>query len=465
MTDAPTTSAPRPHGKQRWRAWVSTLVIVVAAILVPVSIVTAWARVQLTDEDAFARVYAPLAQSAPVQELVVSQAMTAIREQVDFAELTGAVFDGVKDLGVDPRAAAALDMLKQPAADGVADLVESTLASVVESEAFATVWDQTVRGAHRALTLASTSDGAGVFVQTADGLGVKLGPIIAQVKAQLTERGVGLASMIPAIDKTIIVSDGQTLMMVRLGYATTTAVGWWLPVITLALFGLGIAIARRRGAAVLGSGIALLIGGASLGTVLNIGATAAAMASTQLGLSPRAIDVIYWQLITSMHQTSWTFALVGAVVAVTGWLMGRSRPARAIRAAAGSVTNVTRSSLRSHGMHTGALGSWLARYHVLVRVCIGIGATLWLFAMRPITTANIVLVVVTALLLGFVLSVLDARDPAAEAGAQADADGTEVGPAQAATPNAVKDAADTEASAITDPAGDDERDPETAPAR
>ena len=69
--------------------------------------------------------------------------------------------------------------------------------------------------------------------------------------------------MIPTIDKVIILGDGENLAMIRTGYALATTLGYWLPFITLALFGLGILIARRRSVAVMGTGIGFAIGGGS----------------------------------------------------------------------------------------------------------------------------------------------------------------------------------------------------------
>lgn len=48
----------------RWRAIASAFVIVVASLLLPVTIVAAWARIQLVDEDAFVQTLAPRRRSS-----------------------------------------------------------------------------------------------------------------------------------------------------------------------------------------------------------------------------------------------------------------------------------------------------------------------------------------------------------------------------------------------------------------
>ncbi len=354
---APTRAAP---GRSPWRAVLSALVIVIAAVLVPVSVVGAWARVQLIDEDAFVRTLAPLVDDPAVQALVVDETVDAIHAQVDFDRLTADIFDGIKDLGLGPRASAALDLLQRPAADGLSGLVERTVTTVVASDAFADIWGTAVRAAHRALTATSTSDGGGVVVLTGDGVGIRLGPIVEQVSQRLTDQGIGVAAMIPAVDRTIIIGDGRNLTLIRTGYAVAATMGWWLPVITLALLAAGIALARRRSVAVVGTGAALAIGGGALAVALSVGATSMTMVAGQLSLSPDALDVIYGRLVDDMRQTAWVVVILGLLVAGLGWIVGRSRPALQLRGVLDAAGAAGRASLVRRGLDTGGFGAWLS---------------------------------------------------------------------------------------------------------
>ena len=230
----------------RWRAVVSAICIVVAAILVPVSIVGAWARVQLVEEEAFVATLAPLVDDPAVQAMIIDESMGAITPPVDLEEVTPNLFDRIADLGLPPRAADALQLLQAPAANGLESLVTTTVTRVVESDAFADVWGTATRAAHRALTLAATSDGGGLVVRTDDGVGIQLGAIVERVQQNLLDRGVGVAQLIPEIDRVVIIGEGDNLAMIRTGYALAATLGWWLPFLTLGLFGLGILVARRR---------------------------------------------------------------------------------------------------------------------------------------------------------------------------------------------------------------------------
>ncbi|MDR5700821.1 hypothetical protein [Agromyces aerolatus] len=398
----------RPNGGS-WRTGLSAVSLILAAVLVPVSIAGAWARVQLVQEESFVSTLGPLIDDPALQELIVDEAMTAIRAQIDFAELTEVVFEGVAELGLPSSATAALDLLRQPAAAGLEHVVQATISSVVESEPFSDAWSTTLRSAHRALALAASSDGGGIIVLNADGVGIAVGPLLEDVKTLLSERGVAVAMLIPAVDRTIIVGSAESLIALRAGYAAADAIGWWLPVITLALFATGILLSRRRNVAVYGTGIGLFVGAASLGAALSIGSLAAATVALELDLSPAAIDVVYAALIDDMRQTSWISVLIGVLIVIAAWVTGRSEAARRLRTGADAITARGRRSLAARGFDTGKVGGWLGRYRRALRIALAVVAVLWLFALRPIGVGDIAVVLLLVFVAGFALELLQRR--------------------------------------------------------
>jgi len=104
--------------------------------------------------------------------------------------------------------------------------------------------------------------------------------------------------------------------------------------------------------------------------------------------------------------------VLGVLVAVIGWLMGGSRPALGVRTATDDLNTSARSQLAERGLDTGAFGAWLGRHRVLVRTGIAVLAVLWLFAIRPLSLGDIILVLVVALLVGWILELLQRRDDA-----------------------------------------------------
>lgn len=403
-------SATGSRGRQRWRAWVSAVCIVVATILVPASIVTAWARVQLVDEDSFVATLAPLASDPAVQGMIVDQTMDAITAQVDFAQLTSSAIDGIATLGLPPAAVSALTLLKQPAADGLESLVDRSVTRVVTSDSFAGVWATATRAAHRALTTTATSDGGGLVVRTDDGVGIQLGAIVERVRQNLADQGVGIASLIPRIDRVVILGDGQNLALIRTSYAIATAVGYWLPLLALGLFLIGIVVARRRSTALRGSGVGLLVGGGSLAVGIATGAALMSTVATQTGLDATALGVIYAQASAGAAHTATAIAVIGAVVIALAWVNGRSRGALAVRTGVGSINSGLRRALASRGVDTGSFGRWMYTQRTLVRAALVVLSIVWLLALRPLTVGDIVLVLVVSLLVWWLAELVQRRD-------------------------------------------------------
>jgi len=338
-TDARTISGGR------WRGVVSAVALVLASVLLPLSIVGAWARVQLVDEDAFVSVFAPLMDEAAVQELIVDETMAAVNANVDFVGLTDDVFDGIADLGLPSRASNALDLLRQPAAEGMRSIVESAVTRAVASETFSAVWSGSLHGAHRALTFASTSSGGGIVVITKNSIVVEVGPLIENVKEMLVDRGVGVAALIPAIDRSIEVGDAQALVTLRTSYALVDVIGGWMPFLVLALFAVGIGVARRRSTATVGAGIGVAVGCGVLGLALMIGASMIPAAAAGMGLAPEALAVMYDHIIGGIRSAAWWLFGLGLVVIVVGWFCGDSALALRARERTGEAVHAVRRKL------------------------------------------------------------------------------------------------------------------------
>ena len=389
----------RPR-KGTWRGVLSAAVIVVAALLVPVSIVSAWARTELVDETAFVATFAPLAQDPAVQALIVDEATVAIDESLDLQVLTDDLFDGLGGLGLPPRATAAIDLLRGPAVEGLRGLIGTSVTQLVESDLFASVWETALRSSHRGLAAAATgtTPTGAVTVSDAGEVGISLAPIIDEVKERLVAQGVGFASAIPSVDRTIVLVQSDALVTVRIVYGIAATVGWWLPLITLVLFVGGVLLARRKSVALVGTGVAIAIGGGTLAIALAIGATVASIAASQLALPITAVDAIYEQIVTAMRDTAAVVALIGVLLALLAWVQGRSTAAIAIRTGAAGINHRLRSTLRSSGVDTGRVGRWMYAYRVLVRVALAALAILWLLALRPLSIGDVSLVLVVTLL-------------------------------------------------------------------
>jgi len=409
VAGAGTAAGRAPRRSGWWRALLSAVCIVLAGALLPVSIVAAWSRAQLVDESQFVATLAPLAHDPQVQGLVIDQTVGAIDDKVNYDEITGNVIDGIAGLGLPPRAVSALGLLKQPAADGLRNLVHGGVTKFVQSDAFDDVWTGAVRDVHRALTNVATSNGTGVVVLTGDGLGIQLGPIVDQVKQRLTAQGVGAASLIPSVNRTIIIGTGDAAATARVVYWIAVTAGWLLPLLTLALFAIGVLLARKRAVAVLGMGVAIALSAAILLALFSAGSIAVSVAADQLKVSPSALNVIYQTLTDQMRHTALVAVVLGVFIAVLGWALGDWSAARRLRTVVGALNSSARRGLAERGLNTGGFGRWLSKHRVLVRAVVVALAVVWLLLLRPLSFGDIVLVIVVALLVTWTLELLQHR--------------------------------------------------------
>jgi hypothetical protein len=110
-----------------------------------------------------------------------------------------------------------------------------------------------------------------------------------------------------------------------------------------------------------------------------------------------------------MQQTAAIAVLLGLVIAALGWFAGRWSPAARSRQAIGSLNSSARRQLASHGFRTGRFGIWLSRYRTLVRTLVIVLAVIWLFALRPLSAGDIFLVLIVALVVTWILELLQVR--------------------------------------------------------
>jgi len=406
------TAPPRTGRSNWWRGLLSAVCIIVAGILVPVSIVAAWARTELVSEQAFVQTFAPLVDDPGVQQLIITQATAAVDEAIDVQSFTNDLFNGLSTLDLPPAAKTALGMLRAPAASGLQSLIESSISRVVESDAFAAIWQRSLLASHRALVAVATNDSSNaVSVDSSGSLGIQLGPIIDELKSSLVEQGFGFASAIPSIDRTIVIVQSDALRLVGTVYTLAVTLGWWLPVIAFVLFLLGILIARRRSTAVLGTGVAIALGSGALAAALAGAGLVIGMNAGNLDIPAATLDTIFSAVVGAMRDTALVLMFLGIVIAVTAWLSGRWAPAVRVRTVAGSLTAGARTALQRRGVNTGRFGNWLYVQRTLVRIVILVLALILLFIMRPLSIGDILLTVALGLAVWFVVELLQ-RDPA-----------------------------------------------------
>lgn len=401
------------RGTGRGRTAAAIVLVMIGLLLAPVAIVTSWARVELVDTEQFVATFAPLADDPAVQGFVADEVTAAIEQQVDIPQLTSDVFDGIRSLGLPPRAEQALGLLEAPAVQGLQSLISGVVDRLVASDAFADIWADALRISHKQFVAAMQGDPNAALEIGGDGtLSVQLGPIIDAVKDRLVDNGVGFAAQIPAIDKSIAIAQADAFVFVRTVYALAVGVGTWLPWVALAFLVAGIFVAKRRSAALFWTAggltlvMALLAAGFSIGQLVFLGVVSPSI------IPAGAATAIYGYVTEAMAATTAAMVVLGLLVTIIAWFAGPWRPARAVRGFAASGFASLRRTAAAHGITTGAFGIALDRGRGFVLGAIALIAAAVLMFNRPVTTGAIFGTIVVALIAVVLVELL--RRPSAE---------------------------------------------------
>ena len=317
MTETVSRSVPR------WRRIVGTVLVVLGVLLAPVALLSAWAVDEFTDTDRFVDTFGPLASDPGVQRVVAAEVTALITEQVDVGALTAPLFEGLGDT-LPPAAGLALGRLEGLVNSGITQLIGGTVDRVVESEAFATVWEAALRTSHAQLVGALEGDPDTALTIGDEGtIGIALGPIVANVQTALVDNGIRIAAAIPEVDRTIVLVKSESIASVQTAYRLAHGVAAWLPWLVVALIVGGVLLLGAGIRSIIGSaaGIALVMGLLIVGLAIGRAFVIDTVASTDLPVD--VAQTLFHQLLGRVYTGAVTFALIGLVIAVAAWAIGR----------------------------------------------------------------------------------------------------------------------------------------------
>jgi hypothetical protein len=223
------TSRPRRIG--------GIVLLVLAALLVPVALIATWTARTVTDTDAFVARVTPVASSPEVQALI---------EQEMTAQVTQAI-----DTRVAPRVTGAIDELAAPdlvkgllrdLAGSLGGAVEtrtaSIVAKVVEAPEFATAFEEATRTAHADLvaTLDGNPTNNGAVVTQGDTVSIQLATVGNAVRQELVGAGFSFVDRLPTLDASVPITTVEQLEKWQ-GYYQLLKVLVWLGPLLVVVFG------------------------------------------------------------------------------------------------------------------------------------------------------------------------------------------------------------------------------------
>ncbi|WP_406147627.1 hypothetical protein [Streptomyces sp. NBC_01012] len=272
-------------------AALSAVLLVLLAVLVPLSALSAWVDLELDDTDRYLAAVSPLASDDDVRNTVAARVTDEAMKNIDVG----------------------------PLQDTVEQFLHETALSFTTTEAFQRAWDGANRKAQQAVTASlHGDDGQAVTID--------LAPVIEEVKKQLVDSRVPFADRIPVRKTTITVLSADRADDLRNSFQWLRYWSVWPTVGTavLLVLVLGLTLVRAGPRAAL-TATAVAGAGLALGAALLWMAVAAGR-DRVLGQVP-ATDrdgaaAVYDALTASLRTTVWAVLIAGAVM-VVGGLVGR----------------------------------------------------------------------------------------------------------------------------------------------
>ncbi len=405
---------PRPGGRQRWRTIVAVLLIVLGCVLAPLAGVAVWARNQVTNTDRYVATITPLASDPAIQQAITDQITAQVFTYIDVQALTTQVVDAlsarVEGRGLPPQAAAALQGLAGPVANGVEGFVRTQVERIVQSQAFEDAWIQANRAAHEALVKALTGEGGGAVTIENDTVTLNLAPFIQTVKQQLVAQGFTLAERIPEVNASFVLFQSADITRARSAFNLLNTLGNWLPVVALVLLAIGIYVAKDHRRALVGAALGVAGGMVLLGLALAVFRSIYLDAVPAAVLPHDAAAVLYDTIVRFLRAGLRSVLVLALVVAAAGFLTGQSTTAVRTRQGLAGGLGWVRGSAEHAGLGTGPVGSWVYANKKALRIGAVVLASLALvFWSRP--TGKVVLLLAGLLLVALALIELLGRPP------------------------------------------------------
>ena len=402
-SDAP-LAAPRRPGRGRWAG--AIVLLLVAALLAPLSALARWTNATLLDTDSYVSMVAPLAEDPAVQEEISRRITDAVFQALKVEQLTAQTLTAIGERprveGLTSRLPVELSTFAEPISNAIYGFTEDQVSKLVASDAFEDAWVVANREAHARLVAALTGEPATEGVTVSDGrVTVDLAPFIAAIKPVLVERGVPFADRIPAVNAEFVIIDSASLSQAQTAIRLLDLLRWVLPITAVLLFLAGVALApdRRRalviGASMVVASLVLLLLGVQLGRAVYLDDLEQALLVPQVG------SVLFDTVTVPLRLWVRSSATLFLVIALAAWLAGPSGPARWLRGLPTRLAGTTRRP-------TGALatvGRFASHNTTGLRAAVGGLAVLVLLVGDRPSAGTVLLIAVLAALALIVIEV------------------------------------------------------------
>ena len=317
--------AGRTHRARRTRGVIAWVLIVVVSLLIPIAVMAGWVIRTVTDTNQYVATMAPLARNEIIVNRLADKATDALFS-------THTVQDKVT-AALPPKA----KPIVVPIVNTVHGYVHNVALQVFQSPKFGQLWDSLNRHTHQAVVDVLTGKQSALVqkVEQGGGIVLKVTPALNMIADKLNARGITLFNPVKAISNQggvgiTIVSKAQVSKFSSL-FNLVVKLRWIIPIVTLLLAAIGIAIAVNRRKILLRLAI-----GVGLVTVLFLAALALGRVTFLNTASAHNLDTgvaaAVWDTLLRFLKASLRWALLATlVVAFAAWVAGPGRYAIWIR--------------------------------------------------------------------------------------------------------------------------------------
>jgi LPXTG-motif cell wall-anchored protein len=374
----------------------SAVLIILGVLCLVLSPVAIWGRNLILNTDRYVETVTPLADDTGVQNAVIAAVDRQVQDHLDVKSLVAEVLP--------PRAAQALGGALEGA---VNSLVNNITTNFVRSDKFHNLWVTVNKVGHQQITYlltGKTPPNSGIKLNNNGVVTLDLSVVVNAVKQQLVDRGLTIASKVPAVGATIEIAHAKGLVQAQKAVRALNTAANWLPWIGFLLVGGGIAAARRRRRAGLRAALGLAAGMVVIGIVLLIGRNIYLDAIPTSKLPRDTAEFIFDTLVRFLRLGIRIILAVALLIALIIWLFGPSRPAVAFRRAVGNAPKWVGRKVSDT-----AVAPAIVQYATPIRVGVVALALLFIVLWDRITLARVlILAIVVAIILMLIQAVITA---------------------------------------------------------
>ena len=403
---AQAASSPRPPAGRHdtTRSFISALLIVVACLLAPLSVLSVWASTVVSQTDRYVETVAPIADDPGVQAAITDEVTAAVMENLNVADVTTQALQVLSEQeNMPPRVAAALPALAGPLTRGIEDFTRTQTGNFVASDQFETVWAEVNRVAHAQLVSLLEGDTSGAITAQDNQITLNLAPVIEEVSARLVDQGFELAANVPAVDRTFVLAESEGIGQAQRFYGILNALGVWLPIVAVALLAAGVLLAADRRRALLRGSLGVAVAMIALGAGLTLVRTFYVETTPADILTADTAGNVFDMLVRFLRTSLRATGVLALLVALAAFVTGPAPVAVRIRSVVDRGMGHARGSADDAGWHLDTVGRWVYRYKSTLWMITFVVAGLALMFWDSPTVGDVVLV---ALIVTVVLAVI-----------------------------------------------------------